>query len=48
MSGGRELRKLTKDLARSREEIAALQKKLREFILKKKKSPAPRGGGTKR
>ncbi len=36
MSGGRELRKLKKDLARSREEIAELQRKLRDFILKKK------------
>jgi hypothetical protein len=38
MSGERELQKLKKDLARSREEIANLQRKLRDYILKKSPS----------
>jgi hypothetical protein len=35
MSPERELKKLKKDLARSRAEIAALQRKLQESLLKK-------------
>ena len=38
MSGEQELRKLKKDLARSREEIATLQRKLRDYILQKSKA----------
>jgi hypothetical protein len=49
MPPDRELKKLKKDLAKSREEIAALQKKLQASLLKKspdkpkndKKSGAP-------
>jgi hypothetical protein len=44
MAPERELKRLKKDLAKSRAEIAALQRKLQAALLKKK-SNAPKGAG---